>query len=486
MKLLELHATGVRGVPDGAYSFTDPHTRAPLGVVLITGDAASGKTSLLEAIAAAKEAIGAYGGPPDARRLRRTGAEESCVTTTWLLSDLELEHAHLDEARQTVTWDLTAASSRTDAAVGLRRLFASYSRADGLGKVEYFPTNRRLVQPARGAFGRPNRDAEVRGRLTRAADKYSCILDGLRELALDEATRAVRALREGGPREDRSGAFEPFEQAIAAVLPHLRLAGFDLGDGGGLRFSRRAGEVVALDDLSDSEHQGVLFALAFAYFGLSGSIILIDEPELHMHATARVRFLETLAALGRDNQILAATGAAELVSAAKPGHVIELSRRTATSAATNRPPEQSASRGVAEAPASPMPMLDPGTAEPATSSKPARVERPAPQDVPSYLRPLPIGGALSPAPPVFPPSPQQDNDGHGTMLTSAVSGPALPFVQPPPRGEDDGYETVQLEVGALGPALPFAPPGKRLARFDPQTGRALPEPIWVDLPGNER
>ncbi len=286
--------------------------------------------------------------------------------------------------------------------------------------------------------------------------------------------------------ESPSGAFEPFAQAIAAVLPHLRLAGFDLGDGGGLRFSRRAGEVVALDDLSDSEHQGVLFALAFAYFGLSGSIILIDEPELHMHATARVRFLETLAALGRDNQILAATGAAELVSAAKPGHVIELSRRTATSAATNRPPEQSASRGVAEAPASPMPMLDPGTAEPATSSKPARVERPAPQDVPSYLRPLPIGGALSPAPPVFPPSPQQDNDGHGTMLTSAVSGPALPFVQPPPRGEDDGYETVQLEVGALGPALPFAPPGKRLARFDPQTGRALPEPIWVDLPGNER
>jgi hypothetical protein len=44
----------------------------------------------------------------------------------------------------------------------------------------------------------------------------------------------------------------------------------------------------------------------------------------------------------------------------------------------------------------------------------------------------------------------------------------------------------------LRPALPFAdeapasqpsgPSGKRLARFDTQTGKPLPVPVWVDVP----
>lgn len=490
MKLLDLHTIGVRGVPDGAYSFTDPGTGAPLGVVLITGGPAAGKTSLLEAIAAAKEAIGAYGGPPETKRLRRAGAEEARITTTWLLTDVELERAQLDEAKQTVTWDLTSSGLRTDAAPGLRRLFASYSRAPGLGKVEYFPTNRRLTPPARAAFGRPGREAEARARMTRARDKYACILDGLHELALDEASRAARALRESGPREALPDMFEPIEQAITTVLPALRLSSFELGDGGGLRFSGRSGEVVGLDELSDSEHQGVLLALAFRYFGLDHSIVLIDEPELHIHASARVRFLEALAALGRDNQIIAATGAAELVNSVERGQVITLSARSDAT-----PAESTSQRTVApsllhkdEEPRSALQV----PVQPPTLQPPAR-ELAAPALVPTYLQ-APHASGLEPramSPMASPPVPAQD--GHETvMIETFVSAQAMPFVpagaapvferSPSPAPPQDGHETAQIEAGALGPALPFAPPGKRLARFDPQTGRALPEPIWVDVP----
>ena len=469
MKLLDLHTIGVRGVPDGAYSFTDPGTGAPLGVVLITGGPASGKTSLLEAIAAAKEAIGAYGGPPETKRLGRAGAEEARITTTWLLTDVELERAQLDEAKQTVTWDLTSSGLRTDAAPGLRRLFASYSRAPGLGKVEYFPTNRRLTPPARAAFGRPGREAEARARLTRARDKYACILDGLHELALDEASRAARALRESSPREALPDMFEPFEQAITALLPALRLSGFELGDGGSLRFSGRSGEVVSLDELSDSEHQGVLLALAFRYFGLEHSIVLIDEPELHIHASVRVRFLEALTALGRDNQIIAATGAAELVNSVERGQVIVLSPREDAAPVENTDQRTLLHEEPRSAPPDPV--------QPPTLQPPAR-ELAAPALVPTYLQ----------APPVL-----SAQDGHETVMIDAfVSAQAMPFVpagaapaferSPSPAPPQDGHETAQIEAGALGPALPFAPPGKRLARFDPQTGHALPEPIWVDVP----
>lgn len=468
MKLLDLHTIGVRGVPDGAYSFTDPGTGAPLGVVLITGGPASGKTSLLEAIAAAKEAIGAYGGLPETKRLRRAGAEEAHITATWLLTDVELERAQLDEAKQTVTWDLTSSGLRTDAAPGLRRLFASYSRAPGLGKVEYFPTNRRLTPPARAAFGRPGREAEARARLTRARDKYACILDGLHELALDEASRAARALRESGPREALPDMFEPFAQAITALLPALRLSGFELG-GGSLRLSGRSGEVVGPDELSDSEHQGVLLALAFRYFGMDHSIVLIDEPELHIHASARVRFLEALAALGRDNQIIAATGAAELVNSVDRGQVITLSARSDATPVENTDQRTLLHEEPRSAPPDPV--------QPPTLQPRAR-ELAAPALVPTYLQ----------APPVL-----SAQDGHETvMIETFVSAQVMPFVpagtapaferSPSPAPPQDGHETAQIEAGAPGPALPFAPPGKRLARFDPQTGRALPEPIWVDVP----
>src|SRR5205085_2763998 len=54
-------------------------------------------------------------------------------------------------------------------------------------------------------------------------------------------------------------------------------------------------------------------------------VVLSDEPELHLHAVERVRFLQTLVALGRDNQVVVATGSAEIVAAAAPGQMIHLS-----------------------------------------------------------------------------------------------------------------------------------------------------------------
>ena len=81
------------------------------------------------------------------------------------------------------------------------------------------------------------------------------------------------------------------------------------------------GACIGLEELSDSEHQAALFALAFPDFGLEGSLVLVDEPDLHIHAAHRVRFLHALVGLGRDNQIIAATGSAEIVAAASAGQV---------------------------------------------------------------------------------------------------------------------------------------------------------------------
>ncbi|APR86117.1 Hypothetical protein A7982_11466 [Minicystis rosea] len=334
MKLTHLAATGIRGVPDGTYAFTDPRSGTPLPVVLVTGGPASGKTSLLEAIAAAKEAIGSYGTPPDPKRLVRSEARESRLVTTWLLSDAERDHTRLDDARQTVRWELSAGASRCDAEPGLRRLFAEHSCAPSRSKLEYFPANRVLGSSPHPAFGGPSREAETRLRAIRAADKYASLVEGVRAAALAEAVRAAQDLRESGValRSGEPGPLSVYEAAVAAVVPDLRLQGGAMSGGKGPRFLRRTREEMSLEDLSESERHGILFALAFAHFGLHGSLVLIDEPELHIHASARVRFLHALVGLGRDNQIIAATGATELVAAASPGQVIDLSARATAKA----------------------------------------------------------------------------------------------------------------------------------------------------------
>ena len=296
MKLLRIDLHNVRGAPDGAYSFTDARTGLPLDVALVTGSTSSGKTSVIEAIAAAKEAVGSYGAPADGRRLLRRGASSGRIEATWLLSEDERTRASIEPAEHTILWNVEPGAARIDVDPRLRRLFAELSRDPSRGKVEYFPANRGLDPRDAGLVGAPlSASALTRLRLTRDPDKYAGLVPGLRALALDAAARAQRAVAERGiaMRGQLGDALAPFSSAVSAMVPELRLADVDIEEPrDGLRFVRRDRTHLQLADLSDGERQGVLFALAFRHLGLAGSLVLIDEPELHIHAAHRVRFLQ--------------------------------------------------------------------------------------------------------------------------------------------------------------------------------------------------
>jgi energy-coupling factor transporter ATP-binding protein EcfA2 len=328
VRLASLACERVRGVPDGSFAFVDGRTGAPRDVVIITGAPSSGKTSLLEAIAAVKEASGPYGLLPDARRLLRHGATTGRIEATWMLSDAERESAGAVDARVVTAWDL-GGTGRPAMDPAVRRLFSAYSRDPACGKVEYFPDNRRLAESATSRAAPPMNDvAEARPRLTRDPDKYAGILMALRALTAHDAGRARQLVVAQGIALRRSipDSLAPFKAAVAALIPALRLEDAEPGERGTVRFARRDGARMNLADLSASEHQAVLFALAFRHFGLDRSMVLIDEPELHVHTAERVRFLQALVTLGHDNQVIVATGSAEILAAASPGQVIDLSR----------------------------------------------------------------------------------------------------------------------------------------------------------------
>lgn len=325
MKLLRLALDNFRGAPNGAWSFTRPNDGGPLDAVFITGPAASGKTSFLEAIAALKESIGPYGAPPIPARLLRRGANSGRVEGTWQLSAEEMARAETTQATWTTKLELGKDVVIPPADPALRKLFEAYGHDPGQGKFEYFPSNRRLV--ARAGRRYLSLDAEARLRLGAEPDKYASIKQELIDLALSDGVRAVEESTARGIllRADQRDSLAPYRKDIADFLPALRLTGVDMDSGSPeLRFERVDGTELFLDDLCDSEKQAVLFCVAFRRIGLSRSIVLVDQPELYLHSDAQLRFAEAIGGLGEGNQIFLATGSPDVMRMAAPHQIVHL------------------------------------------------------------------------------------------------------------------------------------------------------------------
>ena len=132
----------------------------------------------------------------------------------------------------------------------------------------------------------------------------------------------------------------------------------------------------------------------------------------------------------------------------------------------------------------------------------ARAESPpaAPRaaEVPSYLReerPTPGPDRMSPPPPQYAATMALPIMRPDEMAAPVMSAQPSPMFAPTPS-EDEVNETAEVDVRCFRKPLPFAdaqakpsaepvaipPAGKRLIRFDPQTGEPLSSPRWADVP----
>lgn len=325
MKLVRLALENYRGVPDGEHVFTHPVTGAALDTVHVAGPASSGKTSFLEAIVALKESVGAYGPPPDQARLLRKGASAGRIRGTFRLTAEEAMIAEVEERDVEATLELGGDAPPSLSEPGLRALFERYSHDPATGKLEYFPANRRLA--TRGGDPVPSLLREASMRPSAHPDKYGFLESALIDLALSDGMKTLEEATAKGIllRSDARDSLTPYRRDFAALCPNLRLLGVEARAlGPALVFVRRDGVRLALDELSDSEKQAFLFAVTFRRIGLSRSIVLLDQPELYLHADAQLRFTRALAGLGADNQIFFATGSSEVTRTAASHEIIKL------------------------------------------------------------------------------------------------------------------------------------------------------------------
>jgi hypothetical protein len=303
MKIQRVTFIGVRGLRDATFDLTNPDTGVPHDLVVLTGPAASGKTRTLEAIIAAKEAIGAYGPMSPGEPWIESGVAKIVLAF------------HLDEEEETYAGSASAVVEaeaqflpdrvRSDADEGIVAVLERYGHEPTRGKLEYFASTRRIsALPPYHGLGANEQRALRAGKDGR---KYSFVLRFLLELEHDaERARA-------------------FADRLRALSPTCRYSPGPRGADGAPRcLSSRDRPPVSPTELSDGEADAVLLAAAGTALGLSRSLVLVDRPELYADVGDAAQLVAGLRGLGQGNQLLLASASPEVVAAARGGLVLTL------------------------------------------------------------------------------------------------------------------------------------------------------------------
>ncbi|NUP06011.1 MAG: ATP-binding protein [Polyangiaceae bacterium] len=300
MKIQRASFIGVSGLPDLTLDLTDSRTGSPHSLVVIAGGSGSGKTRMIEALIAAKEGIRAYGQMTTGAAWIRSG-NAAKIRVTFHLDDDEREFANA--ASKTLEAEVIFKPERIDAESddGLRAVLGRYSHNVAHGKVDYFPSERRI--PTFPPFPGLNSGEQRVGRLGKDQRKYGFVLPFLRSLDNEPARR------------------ERFATTLAALSPTCRYVPDTSGDAIPRCFSSRGGDPVHVGQISHGESDAVIFAATAATICLDHSLVFVDRPDLHVEELDP--FIDALAALGIDNQLFL-TGGSRLAAAARGAHIVSL------------------------------------------------------------------------------------------------------------------------------------------------------------------
>lgn len=304
MKIQRMTFLGVRGLSDATFDLTDPASGAPHGVVLITGPAASGKTRVLEAIVAAKEGIAPYGPLGPGGPWIAAGGTAAKVAMTFALDEEEQTYAGTQQPTMDGETAFLPHRPRAEADEGLIALLERYDHQNGTGKIEYFPTNRRI--PAFPPFHGTNTLEQRVLRPGKDPRKYSFVLRFLRDL------------------EDNKALEKAFAEKLASLSTTVGYERVGPTDGMPRCFQSRGATGLAPTELSDAESDAVIFAATSVVIQLRRSIVLVDRPELFTDPRDLPRLYTGLRALGEDNQLFLATSSPELIAAAEGALVLKL------------------------------------------------------------------------------------------------------------------------------------------------------------------
>lgn len=307
-------------------------------MVMVGGVNGSGKTTLLELVAHAaarmqNQSIAFWG--------------RSATVNAWIDFEITSEITGTQTIRLLVgdesfvrgkaTAECASYTHRPDLGVGasengvalerLRTLLGDPSalEASGFPRVIYLPTDRRLDIPDESF--KVAGDVEDRGEFFyrwRAAQEWK---DSLGALLYGARWADLNAKEEGHPEkathfESYDRAFQTFFGAAKRLTWHEGKLFVKIADTGALH---------PLMELSSGEKQALILAADLHRRWRPGSLVLIDEPELHFHPSWQTTLWAMLERLQqeRGGQVIVTTQSTHLFGVAEPGTTVLLGKELA-------------------------------------------------------------------------------------------------------------------------------------------------------------
>jgi len=323
MRIRSFYLRGVRGLPDINLDFLDEATGQIRPRMVIAGSNGTGKTTILEAIYALLELV--KGKKP--AWLRPNGAQAGIVVTDLPFapdySSLVIEVgnpqqmvgiAYLSGRRAISSGPEPSGPNITYVGSPAEQIPAKIKEAEA-GKIDfpnclYFPSEGRELQPKQvgQVIGEPKGYQWVY-RFSDSREWKGSLESFL--VAMDY--RDLMAQREGRTGD---GEFQQFVKVINRFLQGRRVAGIDQKS---FRVQVKAdnGRQFSVDALSSGEKQILLMLGEIQRRIRRGGILLIDEPEIHLHPQWQrllVRALTDLCA-EHDAQLIITTHSEEVASA---------------------------------------------------------------------------------------------------------------------------------------------------------------------------
>lgn len=291
-------------------------------MVMVGGINGSGKTTLLELIvstfAMASESRVAVGvGFSRTSRARLDFTLDSSRTTHGLMragwGDQEwLGTQFVGVGRCAfVTFDQTGYATITNELGGI---FASdhFAKTD-LPGVIYLPADRTLEIPVESYKGAGRLDSE--DTFIHIFKRPSAWKDSLEALLYNARWLDLNAKEEGHP--EMATRFQTYASAFETFFDHRKRLAWHEGK---LVVEVADGAVHSLTELSSGEKQVIVLAASLLHRWRPGSLVLIDEPESHLHPTWQTRLWEMLTKWQKERggQVIVATQSNHLFGIAEP------------------------------------------------------------------------------------------------------------------------------------------------------------------------
>jgi AAA15 family ATPase/GTPase len=299
-------------------------------IIVLGGPNGVGKSSVFEAIGFAKERIQPYYSTQFADQLKKkvvsANADFAKIEIIFQLSKEELEYlqsSHNNQEQYVLKLKIDKMGNVMEqhCPEDLRRLFQISDRKNypQLGIIEYIDAHRIFVpqelQDIQISF---NDFKDRQQRFLSSNIKYNNVKQLLLKLYILDQKLVIKELKKGNPIDPN---FEfPNMKKIEKLFEFIPPKEFDDidTDSRPIKFNIKTPMgSIDLDDLSSGEKE-ILFVFAeLLQLNLNNSIILFDEPDLHLNERIQYKVIQLLKELGNGNQIWISTHSTALINSAE-------------------------------------------------------------------------------------------------------------------------------------------------------------------------